>query len=113
MGSAGKVMLVTSVGFSLGGELSRAVSCGPWARLSKKGRPYTGWASHSVLRSPALFSHRVIAANGQGQIHGMGQVLSGSFVDVIFFFKEWKHAGAFPRGLDWCLQPETDKLIRV
>lgn len=43
----------------------------------------------------------------------MGQVLSGSFVDVIFFFKEWKHVGAFPRGLDWCLQPETDKLIRV
>lgn len=43
----------------------------------------------------------------------MGQVLSGSFVDVIFFFKEWKHAGAFPRVLDWCLQPETDKLIRV
>ena len=77
-------MLVISVGFSLGGELSRAVNCGPWARLSKKGRPYTGWASHSVLRSPALFSHRVIAANGQGQIHG--QVLSGSFVDVIFFF---------------------------
>lgn len=63
-------MLVTSVGFSLGAEWSRAVNCDPWARLSKKGCPCTGWASYSVLHSPALFSHHVIAANGQGQIYG-------------------------------------------
>lgn len=42
----------------------------------------------------------------------MGSVLSGYFVDIIFF-KYGNMQVPSQRGLDWCIEPETDKLVKV
>lgn len=93
--------------------------CEPWTRLSVLAGPAVQSVSccRALPTSPTctLFSHHCHCrwhSKSKVWLHSMGPVLSGYFVDIIFF-KYGNMQVPFQRGLDWCIKPETAKLVKV
>lgn len=105
-------------------EAELSSHCELWARLSEN-RPFcTGWASYWVSHvaepcpplphAPSSSPTVVIAANGQSQMYGHTRWARSSQATFWMLFVEyWNVQVPSQKGLDWYIEPETNKLMKV